>query len=94
MDIRMESMKVASLRGDIALNPPPFKVLLRKCFQTRRSPFTFNLLVLIERLLRVVLGGGFYFVCSHDEEILCAMSGGWCEEGRKKEYISFVITIS
>ena len=90
MDIRMESMKVASLRGDIAFNPP---TALEICiFQILRSPFTFFNLLMLIRCLRGVLGASLYFVCSHDgwrmrcvkfyEEITGV--GGRCPEGRKE----------
>ena len=71
MDMRMESMKAASLRGDMAFNPPSSS-LIENSFQILRSPFTFDLLVLIESL-GAFHGEGLYFVSCHDEEMLCEM---------------------
>ena len=54
-------------QGRHGLQSATFGYSIENCCQILRSPFTFNLLILIESFL-TVLGGSLYFVCSHDKE--------------------------
>ena len=77
-------------QGRHGLQSATFGYSIENCCQILRSPFTFNLLILIESFL-TVLGGSLYFVCSHDKErrgyVFCCLKcykirggGWWCEE--------------